>query len=376
MRTFSIALLCLVLWGCSEGSKVSVQTHQPPAAWKGIYLLAPDQIEAKQGKVYSQVFFLGTMYTHPALADLTGAQIMGVDKNLPNWGWAATADAVPDEGLGFRLRCKSVFIYKTDGKPRIVYHQLRGEAGKYHSEDAAEKETADQIRDTSSPLESVIPKAFRRCEDSYVAFTPTVKAGGDIVLAADDLRFQSEDVEEYRALVHRLPVVPGELKAFKGIPTGFSKAGDGIFESPSNSYLPMPHTQRYYRTRTWVPESRSDGSWVLKGTVPARPALKTAKNGYETNEYLYNLLERGEWVEPTPLEARLYSTENGVRTDLGRASLSSDGLELGLGTLGQAGLQTEVDYAIPGDEAHFIVQTLAVSRDGKLVSVKAELRQK
>ncbi len=361
MRSFLIGFLSLALWGCSD-SKVSVTTHKPPAGWRGVYILAPEEIESRQGLAYSQVLFLGGGQ----------AQVMGYDKALPDWGFTVVADSAPAKDNGFQLKCRAIFLYRTEGKAKIIYHQVQGEAGKYMEVDKATEEAARKIMAGSARIDSVIPKALRHCEDTAVSFHPQVKPGGEVVLATDGLSFQTHDSEEFRAVVKKLPVLAGELKAWTGIPQGFSRAGEGMYEAPSNEYLPMPQTKKFYGPRMWSAQTRAEGGLLLKGSVPARPNVKAAKSGFETNEFLYNLIERGEWVEPRLVDAHLYSTANGAERELGKPSVSADGLEISAAELGE-GMRMEIDYSIPGDDAHVLVQTLTLSADGKLTASKVEL---
>lgn len=166
-------------------------------------------------------------------------------------------------------------------------------------------------------------------------------------------------------MIKKLPETAGKLEEWKQPSKAFnSSEGSGIYASPSNAHFPLPQTHRFYLPRAWSAERQDAGGFVLKGSVPARPDVKIAKTAFGTDEFLYNQVERAEWIELTPVAARLYQTEAGKPDrDLGTATLTPDGMQIELATIPE-GLRVEVEYALP-DRAQTIVQSLSLGTDGK-----------
>jgi hypothetical protein len=366
MRAMGILFLSFVLLGCSK-SRVEVFSRKPPAGWHGNYILSPDKIEPLQANAYSQILFLAA----------GRAQILAFDKAFAGWGWSASLSAAPTQGRSFALRCESLILFRTEGQARIVYRQIRGETGKYLVQDAATKEVAGKILEGSERLKAVVPKPLLTCEDSYLEFHPEVRENGQVVLVTEDngFQFHSHDSESFRALVKRLPEVAGKLDRWDGAHTAFSRAEGEIYESPSNRYLPLPQTHRFYLPPYWKAQTQASGT-LLKGTLPLRPPPSAARTGFGVNEFLYNLIERGEWVVPTANEARLYRTENGAERALGLGRLSADGLEISTDE-SPKGLRMEVEYKLGEDTTRVLVQTMTFGEAGeRIAEPTVELRQK
>ncbi len=324
-------------------------SRKPPLGWRGNYVTAPSLIEAQQGKAYSQIIFLGP----------GRAQILAEDRDFAQWGWSASLSIAPDEHLSFRMKCESVVVFRMEGKGRIVYQRVRGEEGKYISVQEGNKSTAERLLGANARLDALVPKAFRDCEDKFIVFHPNVREGGEVTLLSEDqaLEFFSQDSEAYRPVVKRLTEPKGRLTPWESSP--------GIYASLSNAYLAMPQTHRFYQTRIWTGERKPEGGFVLKGIVAPKPGPAIAIGKLGKDDFIYNQVERGEWILLKPVSAHLFQREfDGTERDLGAATLSSDGLmTLELATIPER-LSVEVSYEREDGPGEF-VQSFQVGVDGK-----------
>jgi hypothetical protein len=352
MRRLAIGVLSVVLWGCSAGNtRIGVLTRRPPAGWKGAYVLSPDKIASLEGKAYSQIHFLGA----------GRAQVSAFDSEHAEWGWAASLSTAADSGEGFRARCESITVFHVALNSHTLYRRPRLGAEKWLAGDKSSKQAAEKVLE-GERLSKVVPKAFWECHsDEFVKFRPEVLEGGQVVLVSEDgaLRFYPTDSEDFRAVVRALPVAAGKLKPLT-LPREAKMDGRGIYQSPSNQTLPyLPQTQRFYRLLHWQ-EVGSD----LKGEAAPRPVARG-----ESSDTLYELIERGEWVLPKPVEVRRVVSESGAE----RVET------LSLETLAVSDLRNsrlEIVYEVEGEPATVLVQTVSARNGAKLLEESVELRQK
>lgn len=336
-----ITTLSLSLLGCSNGrTRIQVLDRKPPAGWHGTYVLSPAAIETNRATTYTNISFIGP----------GRAQIEAVDRDYPNWIWSAAVSTVPGVGHAFRLRCEAILIYQTEGKPNLAYSQLRGEAGKYFLENGEGRAIIPKLLEANVHLDSVVPKALRACTEADLEFNPEVLAGGEVILAeASGLRFYSQESEAFKTMVKRLPETSGLLNQWK----------PGIWASPSNAYLPLAQTHKFYCLRQWKAESRAAGGLLLKAPMPSRPTLPA-----DATEFLLNLVERGEWVVPTIKVARLYQKDGEAEQER-EVALPAEGLEIELDEI-PPGMRLEIEYSKGEGDRQTLVQSFSVSLDGSI----------
>lgn len=351
MRAILITALSLSLWGCSNGrTRIQVLDRNPPAGWHGTYVLAPSAIETNRATTYAKISFIGP----------GRAQIEAVDRDYPNWIWSAAVSTVPGVGHAFRLRCEAIFIFQTEGRPSLAYSQTRGEAGKYFLENGEGRATIPLLLEANARLDSVVPKALRACTEANLEFNPEVLAGGEVILVeAGGLRYYSQESEAFKTMVKRLPETSGSLSQWK----------PGIWASPSNAYLPLPQTHKFYCLRQWKAGSRATGGLLLTAPMPSRPELPQ-----DAAPFLLNLVERGDWVVPTIKAVRLYQMEAGAEHER-EVKVAADGLEIELDEI-SPGARLEIEYSKGEEDRQTLVQSFSLSPDGSLKNEAARLGER
>lgn len=326
-------------------------------------MLAPEIVEREQANAYSQILFIGA----------GRAQVMAYDRAYPGWGWSAVLTITSEPKQAFSGRCESVIVFSSVGKNRIVYRRVRGGQPQFLSNTEGDRETAERFLKESDRVRNVVPKSWLDCAGDELHLSPVVQPGGRVVLEAEgsSLKYVNQGDEGFRGVVDRLPEPSGQLEPWRTTSRAFRGQVAGLYHSLSNRYLPLPQAHRFYRLNEWKSASSRQGEVRMEGKLAARPEPKELPNA-GMDSFSYNQIERGAWIELTPVRARLFQKETASERQVGVGELSADGKSL---TLRDAAAVTrvEIEYEIPGKNVS-VYQSIGLSTGGELTGETALVR--